>query len=77
MTVEAQIQIDAKTRAFRSNNRWAIQRRKPDGDYDLVDSWDGNRRSLYAWLERNKISPTRQAERQLALLPEQTGFRER
>ena len=77
MTVEATIQIDAKTIAHRSNNRWAIQRKQPDGSYDLAAAWDGNRRSLYNWLEQNRIAPTRQAEEQLALLPEQTGFRER
>lgn len=70
------IQIDAKTKAIRSDDRWVIQRMQSDGNYDMVDNWTGNRRSLFHWLEKNRITPSRDAEQQLALLPERKSFRE-
>lgn len=69
--------LDAKTKAIRSGSRWAVQKRQPDGSWDMVAAWDGSRRSLLQWAERNGVYPTREAEAQLALLPEGVGFRER
>lgn len=74
---EITIQLDAKHRALRSGSRWAVTRMQPDGAYDLVLAWDGGRRSLLQWCEANKVYPTREAEAQLALLPEGVGFKER
>lgn len=74
---EHQIQLDAKHRVLRSGNRWALQHRQADGTYDLQHAWDGNRRSLLQYLEQQGIVPSRQAETQLANLPEAKGFRER
>ena len=73
---EATIQIDAKTKVHRSGNRWAVTKLQTDGHYDMIDTWDGNRRSLFRYFEDNDIHPSREAERQLDLLPERKGFRE-
>lgn len=73
---ESTIQLDLRTRVHRSGNRWAITRLQPDGHYDMVDAWEGNRRSLFRYLEEHNIHPSREAERQLDLLPERRGFRE-
>lgn len=70
------IQIDMKTRAIRSDDKWVIQRMQSNGDYDMVDHWTGNRRSLFHWLDKNGITPSRDAEQRLALLPERRSFRE-
>lgn len=75
MTDEATIQIDAKTKVHRSGDRWAVSRLQPDGRYDMVDHWDGNRRSMLIYLEENHIVPSRTAEEQLAQLPERRGFK--
>lgn len=77
MTQDAEIQLDRKTRALRSNDRWAIQRLMPDGSWDATAFWQGGRRTLLQWCEENDVHPTREAEAVLALLPESTGFRER
>lgn len=69
--------LDRKTRALRSGDRWAAQRLQPDGTWDTLATWAGGRRSLFHWCERNDVHPTREAEAQLALLPESTGFRDR
>lgn len=74
---EIQIQLDVKHRALRSGSRWAVTRMQPDGSYDLVSAWTGGRRSLLQWLEENKVYPTREAEAQLAVIPESQGFKER
>lgn len=74
MTTDTVIDIDARTRVHRSGDRWVVQRRQTDGSYDLIANWTGNRRSLMRWLEDNNVYPTREAERQLALLPERRGF---
>jgi hypothetical protein len=74
---EITIPLDAKHRAIRSAPKWVIQRRQPDGSWDMIDHWAGGRRSLLQWCEANGVYPTRQAEAQLALLPEGIGFRER
>jgi hypothetical protein len=74
---EIQIQLDSKHLAHRSQNNWAIQRRQPDGSYDLVANWTGGRRSLLQWCDANDVHPTRDAEALLAKLPEANGFRER
>jgi hypothetical protein len=71
------IVLDRKTRALRSANRWAVQRLQPSGDWDLVNHWNGGRRSLLAWCEANDVHPDRAAEAALAMLPESDGFRER
>lgn len=74
---ETTIQLDAKTRALRSGNRWAVTRMQPDGSYDLLEAWTGGRRSLLQWCEANGVYPTREAEALLQTLPEGTGFKER
>jgi hypothetical protein len=79
MTVdtEHQIDLDRKTRALRSGNRWAVLKLQPSGAYDLLTHWDGNRRSLLQWCETNGVFPTRDALAQLDRLPEASGFRDR
>jgi len=74
---ETTIQLDIKTRAIRSGDRWAVQRLKPNGDWDMIANWAGGRRSLVHWCERNDVHPSRAAETVLATLAESTGFRER
>lgn len=74
---ETTIQIDAKTQAIRSGNRWALLRRLPDGTYDTERTWTGGRRSLLQYLDEQGIVPTRDAEAQLAGIAESSGFRER
>jgi hypothetical protein len=74
---EVTITLDAKTKAIRSGSRWAIQRRQTDGSWDMTDHWDGSRRSLLQWAERNGVYPTREAEAVLATLSEGVGFKER
>ena len=74
---EQSIQIDAKTRAHRSGNRWAVQRRLPDGSWDMAKTWTGGRRSLLLYLEGEDIHPSRDAEAALAQIPESQGFKER
>lgn len=69
--------LDRKHRALRSANRWAVQKQLPNGDWDMVASWGGNRRSLIQWCEANDVHPSREAEAALALLPESSGFRDR
>lgn len=73
-TPDPTIQIDMKTRVIRSGDTWLVQRLQPDGHYDMVDHWQGNRRSLMRWLEDNNVHPTREAEQQLAQLPERKSF---
>jgi len=74
---EQSYQLDRKHRALRSGNRWAIQRQKPDGSWDMVAHWQGGRRSLIQWAEQNGVAIERATEAALALLPEAQGFRER
>ena len=74
MTQDVVIEIDAKVRVHRSGDKWVIQKKQPDGRYDMIDHWTGNRRSLMRWLETNNVHPSREAERQLALLPERRSF---
>lgn len=74
---ETIITIDRVHRAIRSGDRWAVQRHMPDGTWDALDMWSGGRRSLIQWLDRRRIVPSREAERQLADIPEATGFRDR
>ena len=74
---ETTIQIDAKTIAIRSGNRWALRRRLPDGSYDTARTWSGGRRSLLQYLDEQGIVPTRDAEAVLATVAESVGFKER
>ncbi len=74
MTQDVVIDIDAKTRIIRSGDNWVVQKKQPDGRYDMTDHWTGNRRSLMRWFEDNNVHPSREAERQLALLPERRSF---
>ena len=74
---EITIALDLKHRAIRSANRWAVQKRLPDGTYDTLATWAGGRRSLFHWMEQHGVVPSRDAEARLAQLPEGTGFRER
>lgn len=74
-TPDVTIQLDRKHRAIRSGDRWALTAMQSDGTYDLVEAWDGPRRSIFARAEARNIVPSREAERQLALLPERRAFR--
>lgn len=74
---EISITLDHKHTARRSANKWAVQRRQPDGSYDLLKAWTGGRRSLLQFCEEQGIVPTRDAEAVLATLPEGNGFKER
>lgn len=74
---EIVILIDAKHKALRSGNKWCIQRRQPDGSYDLLKAWTGGRRSLLQFCDEQGIVPTRDAEAALGAIPEASGFRER
>jgi len=74
---ERTIELDRKTRALRSGSRWAVQKLQPDGSWDMVAAWTGGRRSLLKWCEENRVAPTREAEAQLAVLPESDGFKDR
>ncbi len=74
---EISILIDAKTKALRSGNKWAIMRRQPNGDWDCSRAWTGGRRSLLQYLDEQGIVPTRDAEAALSLVPESSGFKER
>lgn len=69
--------LDKKHQALRSGNRWAIQRQQPDGSWDMIDNWQGGRRSLIQWAERHGIAIERDTEAALELIPESDGFRER
>lgn len=74
---EHTVLLDLKTKANRSGNKWVVSRLQPDGSWDMQAHWTGGRRSLLTWCEANDVYPTRDAEAQLAVLPEATGFRER
>lgn len=74
---EITIELDRKTRALRSGNRWAVQRLRPDGTWDMESTWAGGRRSLFHWMEQHGVVPSRDAEARLASVPESVGFRER
>jgi len=74
---EITILIDAKHLAHRSGNKWAIQKRQPDGSWDLMRAWEGGRRSLLAFCDEQGIVPTRDAEAALSKIPESSGFKER
>lgn len=71
------IQLDRKHKAHRSGDRWAVTRMLPDGSYDLVEAWDGSRRSLIQWCSQHDVYPSREAEQVLDSLSETTGFRDR
>jgi hypothetical protein len=74
---EVTIQIDAKTKATRvDDERWVVQKRNREGAYATAADWTGPRRSLLRWLEDNKVYPSREAERQLAEIPERKSFKE-
>ncbi len=74
---EIVVVLDAKTKAIRSGQRWAVQKRQPDGSWDMVAAWDGGRRSLFHWMEANGVYPTREAEAILSTISEGRGFVER
>lgn len=74
---EHTIPLDAKHTAVRSGNRWAVMQRKPDGTLDAIGAWSGGRRSLFQFLEKHGIAPSRAAEAALERLPEQDGFKDR
>jgi len=74
---DIRVDLDTKTRAFRTGSRWIVQKRRPNGSWDMVADWVGGRRSLLQWCEANGVYPSRTAEAQLAALPEGVGFRER
>lgn len=77
MTAASTILLDRKTRAHRAGDSWVVQRLQPNGKWDMVATWQGNRRSLVHWCEDNHVHPSREAEAQLALIPEATGFKDR
>lgn len=74
---EMTIELDRKHRAIRSGERWVLQRHQPDGSWDMVDHWQGGRRSLVHRLETHRVVPSREAEAALERVPESEGFKER
>lgn len=74
---ELAIELDFKHQVLRSGDRWALRRRQPDGKYETLVTWGGNKRSLARRLEEFGIHPSRAAEARLGSIPEATGFRER
>ena len=74
---EISITLDHKHIARRSANKWAVQRRQPDGSWDLLKAWTGGRRSLLQFCDEQGIVPTRDAEAALGSIAESSGFRER
>lgn len=74
---EQSVELDRVHRVTRSGERWALQKRQPDGSYNMIEHWQGGRRSLFHHLERLRIVPTREAETIIATWPESTGFKER
>lgn len=76
-TTEHTIALDMKHRALRSGDRWALMQRDREGEWQTLETWAGNRRSLFHRLDQRGIVPSRDAEAQLALLPESQGFKER
>lgn len=71
------VDLDRMHRALRTGDRWRVERRHPTRGWELVDEWNGSRRTLLQWCETHGIEPSRAAEAQLDLLPEATGFRDR
>lgn len=71
------IPLDRLHRAIRSADRWAVQRFQPDKSWDMIEAWQGGRRSLLQWCEKNNVHPTREAEQMLDNLSEGTGFKDR
>lgn len=76
MTEQRTIQVDRLHRLHNDGSRWAIQKLTKDG-WNLLTSWTGDRRSVFARLESLEIFPSREAEQALAAIPESTGFRDR
>lgn len=74
---ETTIPLDRKRRAIRSGSKWVVQTLLPDGTWDMTAHWTGGRRSLYHFMEEHGIAPTREAEAQLQLVPENSGFKDR
>jgi hypothetical protein len=74
---EITIDLDRKTRVLRSGDRWCVQKLQLNGDWDMVDAWNGGRRSLYHWCAKNDVHPSRKAEATLKTIAEFTGFRDR
>ena len=74
---EVCIVLDRMHRALRSGERWAVQRFQPNGEWDMVDNWNGGRRSLLQWCANHDVHPGREAEAILATMPESTGWRDR
>ena len=73
---EQTINLDRKHRLVRSGARLVIQRLLPTGDYDMVANFQGGARAIARWCEDNGVSPTREAEAEIAKIPE-AGFRDR
>lgn len=73
---EQTIDLDRKHRAIRSGARIAIQRRKSDGTYDMIASFQGGARAIQRWCQENNVYPTREAETELSRVPEK-GFVDR
>ena len=69
------IPLDRLWLAEREGLVWRLLRKDTKGVYRLDEEWEGPRRSLYTRLAAYGIQPSRDAEEQLALLPEQLGFR--
>jgi hypothetical protein len=69
------IQLDFLHRAFREKNNWVIERIKPNGGWDTLARWSGNRKSIYTYCETHDIAPSRGAEQIIDSLSEQPDFR--
>jgi hypothetical protein len=71
------ISLDRLWLAERDGSTWALLRKDDRGVYREQERWDGPRRSLFLRCEELGIVPSRDAEAELARLPEQLTFVER
>lgn len=71
-----QIALDRKHLVQREDRTWTLAKLEPDGRWEIMEQWTGNRRSLFHKLEGYGIVPSREAEQELLTIPEQPSFRE-
>jgi len=78
LPTELTVQLNVKYKLHRSGDQWALAIKNPNNtDYDIIRSWRGPARSVYANLESLNIQPTREAEDILSVQPERMEFIDR
>jgi hypothetical protein len=70
------VPLDRLWLAERDGDVWVLSRKDDKGVYREQERWTGPRHSLYFACEQRGIVPSRDADRQLMQLPEQSGFRD-